>query len=669
MKKFAMLTMLAAVYHTSYCQIEKITQAEDQAIVTQIINLMEQKDYLGAIEELNAFIPRYSNIGNLYIIRAAARFGLNDYQAARKDLLLARGAGFRGQDEYINIFTSRKAMAEKMMKETKLEGELDSLRGYKIKIRPADTLQGGLRPERTCFDVNFYDLSVKILPETKSIEGSNAVYFTAVSGSGKIQLDLFPDFEISSISMDGRDLKFDRLFGAVFVDPGSRIVPGERYKIVISYKGSPRIAPKPPWNGGFVWEKDKGRYHVGVACEHLGASSWWPLKDHLSDKPDSMRINLQVPAGYMGISNGNLRSHKDLGNGYTNFEWFVSYPINSYNVTVYMGDFVNFSETIANSIGSYPVDYYVLQKNLDKSKKYYAQTKEIIAVYEKLFGEYPFMRDGAGMVEAPFEGMEHQGAIAIGGGYGKGQGNREMYPEGYDYLLVHETGHEWWGNAVAIGDMADAWINEGFTTYAECLFAEEKSGYADYIKMIASKQRIIFNLHPIVGERNINENTFLTGDIYNKGAAMLNNLRCIIDNDTLFMRIIKDYYQKYRYKITNTADFVNLVSEYTGMNLGDFFRKFLYESEPPVLVCTYSLDKGNLSFSYRWMNTGARFTLPFCICLNGKEVIRLNATSSLQTYKAQKVKSFFVVNENNLPDRLEVPKNCFTYYYTSWPML
>jgi len=460
------------------------------------------------------------------------------------------------------------------------------------------------------------------------------------------------------------------LFGAVFVDTEKRLEPGEKHSLTVTYRGKPRVAPKAPWNGGFVWDKEKGRYHIGVACEHLGASSWWPCKDHLSDKPDSMRINLQVPAGYQGISNGNLRSVKDLGNMYTNFEWFVSYPINTYNVTLYIGDFVNFTEEYSNSLGKYNIDYYVLPKNLEKAKKYYAQTKEIIKIYEDLFGEYPFMRDGAAMVEAPFAGMEHQGAIAIGGDYGKENKKMEMWPEKYDYLLVHETGHEWWGNAVAIGDMADAWINEGFTTFAECLLAEKASGYTDYLKMIASKQRSINNLYPVVGERNINENTFLSGDIYNKGAAMLNNLRCILDNDSLFFRIIKDYYNKYKFRITTTEDFLKLVHEYSGLDLDDFFRKFLYDAEPPVLFCTYELDnKGNLKFTYQWTKTGPKFTMPFCICLNGKEVIRLNGTTSSQTFRAEKVKSFNILNENTFNERLTVPRNAFTYYYTSWPMI
>lgn len=331
-----------------------------------------------------------------------------------------------------------------------------------------------------------------------------------------------------------------------------------------------------------------------------------------------------------------------------------------------MGDFVNFNEPVTNAKGTYQIDYYVLSKNLKKATEYYAQTKEIIGVYEKLFGEYPFMNDGAGMVEAPFEGMEHQSAIAIGGNYGKGN-KRNYWTKDFDYLLIHETGHEWWGNAVAIGDMADAWINEGFTTYAESLFAEEEFGYPSYVKATAFSFRSIFNIWPIVGQKGINENAFLGGDIYTKGAALLNNLRCIIDNDTLYHRILKDYFEKYKYRITTTDDFVNLVNKYTNHDFSDFFNKFLYDSDPPVLLCRYTLKNRHLSFTYMWMNVGRNFEMPFCIAVNDNEYLRLNGTTSLQTFSRDNVKSFFLPNEYRFDEEL-VPRNSFTYYWTSWPV-
>jgi len=668
MKRKLLISLLFILSGLTLAQtrLDNLSLPEDRAKYESILSNLRKSDYLNGILELNSFIPRYPMYGELYFLRAFARMRLNDCNGAKKDFLMAKWAGLSSEESTINFMTSKEYLVKKLIKNLGYDYKLDSLRGYKPVIEPKDTLQGGMRPERSCFDVNFYDLKIKILPETKSIEGSNRIFFTTTANTGRIQIDLFPEYTIDVIKWKDKQLNYSRNFGAVFIEFGEEIPAGSKEDIFIQYKGVPRIAPKPPWNGGFVWEKEKNRHHIGVACEQLGASSWWPCKDHLSDKPDSMRITLLVPKGYKGISNGNLRAETENGDGFTSFEWFVSYPINSYNVTVYMGDFVNFNEQFKNANGSYQIDYYVLPKNLEKAIKYYVKTKEILTVFEKIFGEYPFKNDGVGMVEAPFEGMEHQSAIAIGGAYGKESNRRDYWTKDYDYLLIHETAHEWWGNAIAIGDMADAWINEGFATYSEYLFAEEKLGYPEYIKALALNNGVILNIWPIVGQRDINEDTFLGGDIYNKGAAMLNNLRCIINNDTLFRKIIRDYFERYKFKITTTSDFTNLVKEYTHNDYTDFFSKFLYDSEPPILSCSYKLENNTLMFNYRWVNVGKNFTMPFCIAINDKEFIRLNGTPFPQTYIHPKAKSFYLPNEARY-DKEKIPVNTFTYYWTSWP--
>jgi aminopeptidase N len=648
----------------SYCQSGTISP-EDRSSIEAVISMLDKGRSIEALEQINILVGKYPGEGYFRMLKGAAKMYMNDVEGGRRDFLMAQQLGYMS-NEMMNAVTSKEYMIKKLLKDQDYDFTLDPLRGYKPVIEQKDILQGGLSAERSCFDVLFYDLTVKILPETKSIEGKNKILFTTLSNTKTIQIDLFPQFTVTNILWNEKKLSFTRNFGAIFIDFGEELKAGSHEEIVIEYNGVPREAPRPPWNGGFVWEKAKGRHHIGVACEHLGASSWWPNKDHLSDKPDSMRINIQVPAGYKAVSNGNLRSEKEADKGYTNFEWFVSYPINNYNVTFYMGDFVNFNEKYTNPKGSYQIDYYVLPSNLKKAQEYYAQTKDIIGVYEKVYGEYPFMNDGAAMVEAPFEGMEHQGAIAIGGNYGKSSKKRDYWTKDYDYLLVHETGHEWWGNAVAVGDMADAWINEGFTTYSEYLFAEEKYGYPAYVKAAALNQKYIVNLWPVVGQKGINENTFLGGDIYNKGAAMLNNLRCIMDNDTLFKKILKDYFEKYRYKITTTDDFVKLVNETTKHNYSDFFNKFLYSADPPVLKCSYVIKNKTLTFTYSWLNVGKDFEMPFCIAINDKEYIRLVGTTRLQVYNRDDVKSFFLPNEFRFDEKL-VPRNSLTYYWTSWP--
>ena len=665
MRKVLTLTLSLALTLQSFCQGNPYAKEYDQT-VSDIHLLLNNNKYLDALEQVDLLISKEPDNPYGHFLKGVARMGVNDMTGARKSFQKVKTLGSVSNYNYLNALVSKEYMINMLMEDMGDDSQLDPIRGLKPVIEPKDTLQGALRAERTCFDVSFYDLTVKIIPATRSIEGSNKIYFHTEFNTKKIQIDLFPEFTITNILWNGKSLDFSRNYGAVFIDFGEELKAGDAEEIVIEYNGIPREAPRPPWDGGFVWEKEKGRDYVGVACEQLGASSWWPNKDHLTDKPDSMRINIQVPSGYQAVSNGNLRSTKEAGDGYTNFEWFVSYPINNYNVTFYMGDFVNFNEQVTNAKGSYQVDYYVLPKNLKKAKEYYTQTKEILGVYENLFGEYPFMNDGAGMVEAPYEGMEHQGAIAIGGNYGKGK-KRDYWTDDFDYLLIHETGHEWWGNAIAIGDMADAWINEGFTTYSECLFAEEKYGYPSYVKASAYDFRNIVNIWPLVGQRGINENPFLGGDIYNKGAALLNNLRCIIDDDTLFHKILKDYYEQYKFRITTTDDFVNLVNKHTNRVSSDFFNKFLYDSEPPVLLCRFTIKNKQLSFTYMWMNVGRDFEMPFCVAVNDSEYLRLNGTTSLQTFSRDNVKSFFLPNEYRFDEEL-VPGNSFTYYWTRWPV-
>jgi len=418
-----------------------------------------------------------------------------------------------------------------------------------------------------------------------------------------------------------------------------------------------------PWNGGFVWSEKRGKPWIGVACEHLGASSWWPCKDHLSEEPDSMTINIQSPSKLQAVANGNLRSTKIIDDKYTNYEWFVSYPINSYCVTFYIGNFVNFNETFSNKGHEYQLDYYVLPHNLEKAKKYYEQTKEVLEVFEGLYGTYPAPKDGVGMVEAPYSGMEHQSAIAIGDNYGS-KSNRSYGNKLYDYLLVHETAHEWWGNAVTMNDMADAWISEGFATYSEYLFLEQKYGHDEYLNAVESGMQGIHNIWPIVGERNVNDNTFLGGDIYTKGAVTLHNYRCLLSNDSLFFAVIKGFYNEYKYKTVTTPEFISFVNTYTGHNYSSFFKKFLYDVLPPILEYNFTTGNDSLYFTYGWTGVKEDFEMPISITTDDGTNYRLLATTKRNVF-AMKGKSFFLANERSTEKKKLAP-NSFTYYWTRW---
>lgn len=661
MKKTLVLLFLFILYKSVYSQ----EYSQDVYQFRKSIKAkFEKYEFYDAIREMDSYLIKYPRAGAIYSDRAVAKLYLNDLIAASQDLVSSYKLSYHGRDLLVKRYASKDFLVNLLTKNYLEEGALNAENGFMPVFGLKDSLQGSLRPERTCFDIWFYDLTVKILPETKSIEGCNQIYFRTTQITNKIQIDLADKFRINSITWKGKELKYTRIFNAIFISFDENLSANENEMITIRYAGIPRVAPSPPWNGGFVWKKKRGHWWVGVACEHLGASSWWPCKDHLTEKPDSMRINIQVPAGYQAISNGNLRSMHPIDKTYNNFEWFVSYPINSYGVTFYMGKFVNFNEVFTNPNGSYNIDYYVLPHHLKKAKKYYNQTKDIVRVYEKLFGEYPYKKDGMAMVEAPYAGMEHQSAIAIGDEYGK-YDRRGYENTDYDYLVVHETAHEWWGNTVTMGDMADAWISEGFATYAEYLFMEERFGYEAYLTACSKNMLYIVNIWPIVGPRDVNDNSFIGNDIYHKGATMLNNLRCIIDNDSLFFALIKSFYNQYKFKIVTTSDFISFINITAGKDYTDFFIKFLYDIDPPVLQYEFTLKNDTLVFSYKWTKVGKNFTMPFSITIDDDKNYRLNGTTDDQIFKMANVKSFYLPNEKRFKKN-QITKNSFTYYWTSW---
>jgi aminopeptidase N len=636
----------------------------------ELNSLFEQKKYYQLLSAQDAYLAKYPAVRTASVKpwimgqRIYSWIMLYDMENLRKDLLQIDATnsafidkiGFR---PLINIDSLAKMTAKGYISDP----VFDPGRNYRLKLTACDTIRGSLSPLKTCYDVNFYDLKVTIDPVNRSIQGLNKIHFTAVTASDSLQVDLFQRYQIESVMLDGSPVGYSRKCDAIFIGLDTILEKDQRSCLEIRYSGIPPEAVNPPWNGGFVWKEVKGRYWAGVACEHLGASSWWPLKDHQSDKPDSMLITLTVPAGYQALSNGNLRSVKPNENQTTSFEWYVSYPINSYNVTFYLGDFVNFSEEYKGKTEDYRIDYYVLKKSLKKSEKYYANTHRVFEVFSELYGEYPFPDDGAAFVEAPFAGMEHQSAIAIGSI--EKERNRPMEIPGYDLLVVHETAHEWWGNALAVGDMADAWINEGFATYTEWLFMEHEFGHTKYIEAFGKYAQRILNGWPIVGNRNVNDNTFITGDIYNKGAAMLHNMRCTMNNDSLFFAMIKGFYQKYELQLTCTEDFIAYACSYYPFDSTGFFKVFLYQDQPPALEYSFILLGGDLLFNYRWIHVPESFTMPFCIMINDDQCIRLTGTTTVQRFKHNGAGSFYITTPARFdPEKTE--PNSFTYFQTHY---
>jgi aminopeptidase N len=477
----------------------------------------------------------------------------------------------------------------------------------------ADTLRGALRPERTCFDVTFYDLNIGVDIAKQFIKGFVDVHFTVLEPCSTIQLDLFKNMKINEITFYDQPLTFVRQHDAVFVRLPFTMPKGTKENLRVAYEGFPVSAQNPPWEGGFVWSKDqKGNPWVGVACEGDGASLWWPCKDHPADEPDSIIIRVAVPDGLACISNGNLRKTKRLDNGYTQFDWFVSYPINLYNVSLNIGKYSHFSDVWTAAGGdTLALDYYVLTYNLEKAKKHFEQVKPMLTCYERYFDKYPFWRDGFAMVETPYLGMEHQSGIAYGNNYNRGYlGGMIPRDMNWDFIIIHESGHEWFGNAVSSKDHCDMWIHESFTTYMEALYVECTMSYADAVRYLESQRSFIRNLEPLVGPPNVNWDDWQASDHYFKGSWILHTLRSALDNDEQWFALLKALYKKFAFTTTSTDDLVQFINTFTGKDFSRFFDQYLRHTNIPSFAYQLTQMGNDLKVVCKWEADDPGFDMP-----------------------------------------------------------
>jgi len=471
----------------------------------------------------------------------------------------------------------------------------------------ADSLRGALSPWRSCFDVTYYDLQIRVDPEKRTVAGSNRIHFQVVEDLDSLQLDLFPNMIIDSIVNDSGPLGFSRIHGAVFVSYPNRKKAGDQDVLTVYYHGAPVEAKNPPWDGGFVWQKTvDGKPWVAVACEGTGASLWWPNKDHLSDEPDSMRIRCTVPNEVMCVANGNLE-HTDRDSTMTEWVWKVSYPINNYNVTLNIADYAHFGDVHLNrSTGdTLQLDYYVLPQNLTRAKEQFRQVHGMLDCFEEAFGPYPFYRDGYALVETPYLGMEHQSAIAYGNRYMPGYLGRFPGNMDFDYIIIHESGHEWWGNSVSMRDAADMWIHESFCTYSEAVYVECVYGYDSMLEYLLYQRNFINNRSPIQGVHGVNR-PGNSGDMYYKGSWMIHTLRNVLNNDSLFRAILKGIAQEFAHTTVDGEDIVEYVNDRAGIDLNPFFDQYLNFAAIPVLE--YRWSSGHLQF--RWRAEAEEFQMP-----------------------------------------------------------
>lgn len=492
----------------------------------------------------------------------------------------------------------------------------------------ADTLRGMLTPERSCYDVTYYHLDIVLDTTQKSVRGKNLIQFKVVRPFTRMQVDLFANLNVDKIVYAGKELKYTRDGNAVFVDFPQSLAAKTVQSIDFYYSGVPQEAARPPWSGGFTWSHDaQGNLWMNTTCQGLGASVWWPNKDHQTEEPDSMLISVAVPSNLMNVSNGQLRAKTDLKNGTTRYDWFVSYPINNYCVALNVANYVHFGE----KYGDMPLDYYVLPYNLDKAKKQFAQVKPMIGCFEKYFGEYPFKRDGYKLIETMHSGMEHQSAVAYGNYYENGYRRRDWTGVGvsmlFDFIIIHESGHEWFGNSITSKDIGDMWLHEGFTTYAEAVYVECMFGYDKALAYINGYQGKVANDKPIIAPYNVHQTS--SQDMYFKGALFLHTLRNVIADDAQWWKLIRDYYQTFKYRIIENKDMVAFFNKHSGKNLTPLFEQYLQHKDLPVL----ELQLKGSTLQYRWLADIKAFNMPIKITLKNQKPITIYPTTRLKTMK------------------------------------
>lgn len=499
-----------------------------------------------------------------------------------------------------------------------------------------DVLRGEYSRFRANSDLLYYHLDIRVDPDKKTIQGKNTIRFKMLKDDNRIQLDLHGALAIDKIVMGDIKLKSERDSGAVFVDFPEMLKAGREVSIDFYYSGTPEQKGR---FGGFTFGKDpKGRQWIYTSCEMQGASVWWPNKDQWKDKVESMDISVAIPNGLVDVSNGKFVGKKDLGDGYTRWDWHVSYPINNYNVSLNIGTYEHF----ADKLDDLTLDFYALPEDLDKAKKQFAQAKGMLQAFQHYFGEYPFKKDGYKLIQVPYSGMEHQSAVTYGNGFKNGYLGRDWTGVGistkFDFIIIHESGHEWFGNSVSAADRADMWIQEGWTTYLESLYVEYHWGKADALKYLNGYKKMVKNKQPIVLRRGVNASPPV--DQYFKGALFINTLRSVVDDDKRWFKLIRDFYQHFKYQTIMTEDVVAYFNKETGKNLTPVFDQYLRHVAIPVLELKFDDTKEEVS--YRWKVDEKTFAMPIRVG-TAEKWQTITPTTQWQTMKSSLRKNDFQV--------------------------
>lgn len=502
-----------------------------------------------------------------------------------------------------------------------------------------DSLRGGLGPERSWWDLKHYDLSVEIIPSKKYIKGSNKISYQVKNEAKLLQLDLQEPLAVTSITQEGEELSFRREGAVYWVTLTKKQVPGALEALVVQYEGVPKEAVRPPWDGGITWQKDsKGLDFIASSNQGIGSSIWWPLKDHPADEVDSLDMHVTVPKGLLDISNGRL-VEIELGKDTDTFHWKVVNPINDYGVNINIGDYAQFGEKYAGEKGTLDMDYFVLRENLEKAKVHFQDARRMMQAFEHWFGPYPFYEDGFKLVEAPYLGMEHQSSVTYGNGYQNGYRGRDLSGTGwgmkFDFIIIHEAGHEWFANNITYKDVADMWIHESFTNYSESLFLDYHYGKEAGQAYVRGTRMNILNDKPIIGDYGVNQRG--SGDMYYKGGNLLNMLRQIVQDDAKWRIILRGLNKEFYHQTVTTQQVESYISTQAGLNLGKVFDQYLRDVRIPIFEYYFQGEE----LQYRWTNAVKDFDMPVDVLLDGKAV-RLQTKTAWQTLEVGTVQEVVV---------------------------
>lgn len=510
-----------------------------------------------------------------------------------------------------------------------------------------DSLLGTITPMRA-YDVTYYKLNLDIDIEKKNISGTAVMEFISQDKMDVLQLDLFENYQIQEISIGGIICKYKRDKNHIFIQTKNIITASSDYSLKIKYQGTPPAAKNAPWDGGFVWKKDSmNRHWIGVACEGLGASSWWPCKDHWSDEPDrGVDISIIVPEPFKAVSNGKLILQQKLPNGRSEWRWKVTQPINLYNVTLNIAHYKSINQVYTSKVNGKTLNmaFWVLDYNLEKARKHFQQVQPMMDCYEAKLGPYPFYEDGYQLVETPYLGMEHQSCVAYGNKYFGGYLGNKNYTGGhdFDYIIIHETGHEWFGNNITAADNADMWIHEALTTYAESIYAECTYGKGSGDAYMNNMKRRVRNKKAIQGDYGVSKEG--DGDMYAKGALFFHTLKYQINNEQLWDFILKDIGKTFGKRTTNYEEIVQYFNKVTKRKLDPLFSAYIQYAEIPKVIQSKTIENGVKSVKLNLSHPQSELSMRIYYTVDGKEN-QILLENSKPAFLKMPAKAVFEIND------------------------